>query len=938
VNGHSFIVNELYTIVVSCIGLFGNKSLINQDTKIVIFVVIFHLNTNVSLKTKISQRMTTHTTTNSNNNNNHTKTSYYIHFQQILFLLLFTCFLTKIKSSQAVGVRQSSSPSSPLKYSTIAATTSTPSMVSPGAAAVLSDTSPPPPPLVTDDEISQGPRRANVLLIVADDLRVDYDSLLTTTTPTNNNNKRIHTGGDAFRTPNIERIAKTGVTFDDAHTTFSVCGPSRASFLTGRSPESHTMLSYVAKNWRDAGGARVSLPQHLKRNGWTTSVVGKVFHNDDVDGADPLSWSWLGCTSPFDCGEFKCPQNQLSCKCDFQCVDSNYATMAVNRLQKIKNDQAEPFFLAVGFRRPHFNWCLPPGWIDQQGLNNVDIPQPSHPAFPSDTIPVEAFYACDNLVVAPETKAQTNAMSPNSPIGFTSDLTANLRKMYWSSSKYMDMQIGRVLDAVDSLGFTDRTLVIFLSDHGWNLGERNMWCKQSLFNTVTRVPYIFRIPWIPRLAGTRVSDRRVSTLSLFKTVTQLLQVDKLDGEDRMGLYCVQGQSVFDTSTPSPTFSHDDMPITQFPRCFSTGNTFPYSDACGVTPVAQFDLMGYSIKNKGIRYTEWRKWLGVAADWSPSGLVSTELYDHSTAPANSWLVDSLENVNLVKDPRYSAVVKEMVNKLHNKIQNGYITSCPATPPVISAPTSSVTAQPTLPPSKKSGTSAPSSQSQPSSPPPTSLPPTSSPVPETEPVSGLMPADISTWKRIYDSTNGPNWISCNGMRKTPCQCGLKNDKKVPGDNPGSNVYVTCRGGRITHMSLPHNNLVGYFPILTGNLTALTKVNLTAGYENQQGANIIYNAEPCLNLPVCWRKKTTCIGVNYCPPPTCTRFSRNMCRSLKTCLWIKNVGCFDTTNPDAVKVVTNRQRRASKFRAIKERGGIRGLMEVDSSSASQLLVVDV
>ena len=297
----------------------------------------------------------------------------------------------------------------------------------------------------------------NVLYIVSDDLNVSLGCY----------------GNPTVKSPNIDKLAARGVRFDRAYCQFPLCNPSRSSFLTGRKPNATTVLNN-AKVFRDSIPDTVTIGQLFQQKGYSVARVGKLYHYGvptqiGTDGLDDKA-SWQQVVNPrghdkdvedqiFSLvpGQFGGTVSFFSDPSDQPQTDDIGATEAIKLLEANK---AKPFFLAVGFFRPHTPYVAPKKYFDMYPL--ASIPLPAQPKS-LDGIPEMAI----------TTKKEEAAMSD--------DLKRKAIQAYFASTTFMDAQVGRVLDALDRLGLTEKTIVVFHSDHGYHLGERNMWQKQSLF-------------------------------------------------------------------------------------------------------------------------------------------------------------------------------------------------------------------------------------------------------------------------------------------------------------------------------------------------------------------------------------------------------------------------------------------------------------------------
>ena len=331
--------------------------------------------------------------------------------------------------------------------------------------------------------------RPNVLFIAVDDLRPELGCY-----------------GKPVRSPNIDRLASEGLLFERAYVQCALCMPSRVSVLTGRRPDTTGVVDFSVR-FRDVLGDVVTLPQHFKNNGYHTAAFGKVFHNDD-----PVSWSenlWRSnrpeyhtprgkqvlawtkedyrrLTYVWDLGDGvtktkrpgglpweapDVPDNALR--------DGHIADAAIARLKEL---QDQPFFLAVGFHKPHLPFIAPRKYFDLYEAEK--IPMAANP-FPPRGAPKFATYNWNDLRhyygipdVGPLAEPQAR----------------DLKRAYYACVSYTDAQVGRLLKSLDDLGLRDNTIVVLWGDHGWQLGEHGMWDKHSNFETSTHAPLIIRVP------------------------------------------------------------------------------------------------------------------------------------------------------------------------------------------------------------------------------------------------------------------------------------------------------------------------------------------------------------------------------------------------------------------------------------------------------------
>jgi choline-sulfatase len=318
------------------------------------------------------------------------------------------------------------------------------------------------------------PSRPNVLLILSDDLAATLGCY----------------GYPAVQTPHLDALAKRGVKFDRAYCQFPHCNPSRASMLSGLRPNS-TRVTLNEDNLYDNLPGVVTLPAFFRQQGYATARAGKIFHLGVPAGTesrdDPKAWDF---GTPFK-DERPYPPNresmvkvktgkkqglpwqEIPCT-DDDLVDGNFAREAIGWLER--RDRTKPFFLAVGFHRPHLPLVAPAKYFDLYPLDAIRLPV--EPADDEADIPLPARNGSVEQYAMTATPEQRRASI----------------RGYLATVSYMDAQAGRVLDALKRLGVADNTIVVVSGDHGWHLGEHGLWHKRSLFEQSARVPFIIHAP------------------------------------------------------------------------------------------------------------------------------------------------------------------------------------------------------------------------------------------------------------------------------------------------------------------------------------------------------------------------------------------------------------------------------------------------------------
>lgn len=429
----------------------------------------------------------------------------------------------------------------------------------------------------------------NVLFIAADDLRNDLGCY----------------GHAMVKTPNLDRLAKRGLVFNKAYCQQAVCNPSRASIMTGRRLDSLRIWN-LATHFREKAPDAVTLPQHFMKNGYFTQNVGKIFHNwlHEIPG-DPASWSVPAVMHFANHGTDKpqvegtLPPNlakDIKCECidvpDEAYFDGRVAKLAVEALEQRKAKAAtEPFFLAVGFWKPHSPFNAPKKYWDLYQRDNVAMPK--NPDWPQNA-PRIAWHDSRELL---GTKKGGKTRKVNE---------AALREMrhgYLANISYMDAQIGKVLDALERLELVENTAIVFWSDHGYHLGEQTLFAKTSNFELDARVPLIIATPQM-KTAGQK-TEALVELMDLYPTLSELCGLPKPMGPQGVSLMPVLADS---------TATVREAALTQHPR------PAYYDREPDKTPTH----MGYTIRSATHRYTEWR-------DWKTGETTARELYDHRSDP-------------------------------------------------------------------------------------------------------------------------------------------------------------------------------------------------------------------------------------------------------------------------------------------------------------------
>jgi iduronate 2-sulfatase len=441
----------------------------------------------------------------------------------------------------------------------------------------------------------QEARRVNVLFLVADDL---------------NNDLGVY--GAPVRSPNIDKLAARGVRFDRVYNQYPLCSPSRSSFLTGRRPNATGVLTNpqmvrnpMSPHFREKLPEALTLPQFFRTNGWRAARVGKLYHYgvpNSIGTAgldDYLSWDLTVNPRGRDRevhdrifslrpGQFGGTVSWLADEgADAEHTDGIAAAEAVKLLERFKRNK-ESFFLAVGFYRPHTPYVAPRRYFDMYPRNRIELP---------------ALTESDRSRT-PEAAYRSAHKEQDS---MTDDQRREAIQAYRASTTFMDAQVGHVLAALDRLGLSDNTIVVFTSDHGYHLGDHGLWQKMSLFERSARVPLIIAAP----SAKARGAAARglAELVDLYPTLTELAGLKPPTPLDGVSLALM---------LHDPAATVKNAAFTQVRN-------------------------GYSIRTDRWRYTEWAE-----------GKQGAQLYDMAADPH--------ETTNLVDDARHAETVKDLRARL------------------------------------------------------------------------------------------------------------------------------------------------------------------------------------------------------------------------------------------------------------------------------------
>ena len=480
----------------------------------------------------------------------------------------------------------------------------------------------------------------NILLIAVDDLRPDLGCY----------------GHPIAKTPSIDAFAATARVFHRAYCQQAVCNPSRTSVMTGLRPDTTGVTSNHV-HFRSSMPTAVTLPQHFKRNGYFSQSIGKIFHGVFPDGASKTSWDTMGdpfswsvpttrfgpryyyteegveqakqsymnmygsatSKSPSDEKEAWTkklvfgPMTEAPDVTDATLYDGKVADAAVEALREL-GEGSDPFFLAVGFIKPHSPFVAPKRYWDL--YDESDISLAPETGLPRDA-PAFSGHGSGEI------RRYTDQPS-RGPIA-----AANQKKMrhgYLACVSFIDAQVGKVLDELTRQKLDRETIVVLFGDHGYHLGEQGLWGKTTNFELDTRVPLIIRLPRQPKPGAS--TDSIVELVDLFPTLTDLAGLEspkQLAGESL--------QSVLH----EPAIERRSVAFSQYPRGKS---------------------MGYSMRSEDYRYTEW-------IEKETERTVATELYRYRDDDSEHF--DPVERINLAADPAHQTRLKALSARLRQHVR-------------------------------------------------------------------------------------------------------------------------------------------------------------------------------------------------------------------------------------------------------------------------------
>ncbi|WP_411831036.1 sulfatase [Mariniflexile sp. AS56] len=507
-------------------------------------------------------------------------------------------------------------------------------------------------------------KKPNILFITIDDLRPELGCY----------------GSDIAISPNLDKLASEGLLFNKAYCQQAICGPSRASLLTGIRPETSGVFHNYIK-FREANPDVVTLPQMFKENGYETVYTGKIFHHGDLD--DELSWSRKPAVDSMTVKGVKEPggfalqenieaterQRKLMIEKygdvakfglasgpayegadvpDNGYIDGYNTELAIETMKEMAANGDKPFFLGLGFNKPHLNWTAPKKYWDLYDRDKINITA-------QDTMP----YHGAQMGLHPSFELRVRDGIPK--VGSIDlELAKTLKHAYLACVSYVDAQIGRMIEALDEAGLRENTIIVVWSDHGWHLGDMGIWGKATNYEIATRVPMMILTPNMPKETRGKKTDALVELVDIYPTLCDIagLQIPKT----------VEGYS-FKELIKDPNKTWKTAAFSQFPTpALREWGAYPLRPAMRETyfgplieevegriieqqkekwnrDMFENTLMGYAMRTEQYRFIVWKDRAHLEKE-----PIFIELYDHRKDP--------LETVNIA-DKNPDLVTKLMI---------------------------------------------------------------------------------------------------------------------------------------------------------------------------------------------------------------------------------------------------------------------------------------
>lgn len=486
-------------------------------------------------------------------------------------------------------------------------------------------------------------KKPNILFIAIDDLRPELGTY----------------GSDLAVSPHLDQLASESLQFNNAYCQQAICGPSRASVLTGLRPETSGIFHNYIKI-RDSLPNVVTLPQHFKNNGYTATYFGKIFHHGDKD--DAISWSYIPQPPAKNSGVglkgFALKENQEKQAAvrkemfakygavakyglasgpafekaevpDETYIDGYNTAQAIQLLQKWKDSTDQPLFLGLGFNKPHLNWIAPKKYWDLYDTTKI-----------ANHIAQKIPDSNASMGLHPSFELRVREGIPKKGT-LPKPLQTQLLHAYLACVSYVDAQIGKLMQTLETTGLKENTIVVVWSDHGYHLGDMDIWGKATNYEIATRVPLLVSTPDMPKTKRGKKTNALVELVDLYPTLTELagLKAPKtLDGLSFAPLLQNPDQSwkkAAFSQFPTPALREwGSIPLRQGMRETYFGELITevetkialQMDAKWDKSFFEENLMGYSMRTPEYRLIAWKDRRNSNAE-----ILFTELYDLSEQP-------------------------------------------------------------------------------------------------------------------------------------------------------------------------------------------------------------------------------------------------------------------------------------------------------------------
>lgn len=502
-------------------------------------------------------------------------------------------------------------------------------------------------------------KKPNILFIAIDDLRPELGCY----------------GSNIAITPNLDKLATEGLLFNNAYCQQAICGPSRASVLTGIRPETSGVYHNYIK-FRDANPNVVTLPQQFKNNGYETVYCGKIFHHGDLD--DELSWSRQPAIDSMLLKNIKRPggfvleENNKDRKeqrakmiakygevakyglamgtayenadvADNEYLDGYNTELAIATMKEMATNN-KPFFLGLGFNKPHLNWTSPKKYWDLYNPNTIKLALEKQGPKGGAEMGLHASFELRTRSGIPK-KGELN-----------NNLAVTLKHAYLACVSYVDAQIGKIITQLEKQGLRDNTIIIIWSDHGYHLGDMGIWGKATNYEVATRVPMLFWAPNMPKKSSGKKTNALVELVDIYPTLCSYANIPVPN--------YVEGYS-FKPIVNKPTKKWKTAAFSQFPTsALREWGAYPLRPAMKETffgpliknveariihqqkdkwnrNVFENTLMGYAMRTKDYRFIVWKD-----KHKPKNEPIFIELYNHKLDPSETVNIAS-KNPKLVK---------------------------------------------------------------------------------------------------------------------------------------------------------------------------------------------------------------------------------------------------------------------------------------------------